>query len=184
MAPKPAEGRPLAKLPVEQRDRLYTLPPAMSIDPNKTYQATITTGKGDIVLDLDQKAAPNAVNSFVVLANLGYYDGMPVAFVRPDAYTVFGSPKNREDSDAGYALQPETPAGGTQVITGTVTLYPSADQSSGKWLASGSQFLLWTAAAPQLDVPLSAFGKVSSGQDVLTKLAAGDVVTKIEIKEK
>ncbi len=32
------------------------------------------------------------VNNFVLLANLGFYDGMPVAYVQPDAYVVFGSP--------------------------------------------------------------------------------------------
>ncbi|HEX9116907.1 MAG TPA: peptidylprolyl isomerase [Anaerolineae bacterium] len=182
-APAPAEGRPLATLSPDQRDRYYTQPPAMSINPAKTYQATITTAKGKIVLDLDPKTAPNAVNSFVVLANLGFYDGLPVAFVQPGGYAVLGSPKSREDSDAGYVLKPEGPTPAA-VITGTMSLYPTANQATGTYMADGSQFLLWLAAPPPLDVPLSVMGKVSSGQDVVEKLAAGDKIDKIEVTEK
>ena len=43
--------------------------PPMTIDPSKTYTATITTDVGTITVDLDAKAAPKAVNYFVFLAN-------------------------------------------------------------------------------------------------------------------
>jgi cyclophilin family peptidyl-prolyl cis-trans isomerase len=181
---KPADGRPLAKVLPEQREKLYTMAPAMTIDPAKTYQATISTPKGNIVIDLDAKSAPNTVNNFVVLSNLGYYDGMPVAFVRPDIFTVFGSPKASEDSDVGYTLEPEAPTTGSKVITGTMTMYPAADEAASKWMASGSQFLLWHTAAPQSDVPLTVLGQVTGGMDIVKSLAANDKVDKIEIVEK
>ena len=40
----------------------------MTIDPTKTYTATITTTCGDIDVALDTKNAPMATNNFVFLA--------------------------------------------------------------------------------------------------------------------
>src|SRR5436305_1635817 len=38
--------------------RSYTAPPPMTIDPNKTYKATVKTNKGDFTMDLYAKDAP------------------------------------------------------------------------------------------------------------------------------
>ncbi|MCX6030064.1 MAG: peptidylprolyl isomerase [Chloroflexi bacterium] len=183
-APTMESGRPLAKLPVEKRQDLYNTPPAMTIDKNKAYQATIESAKGKIVIDLDAKGFPQSVNNFVTLVNLGFYDGMPVAYIQPDAYVVFGSPANQPGSDVGYNLTPEVGPNGSQVVTGTVSFYPAFDQTSQQVFASGSQFLVAFAEAPGNQTPLSIFGMVSSGLDVLAKLAAGDVITSITISEK
>ena len=48
----------------------------MTIDPDKTYTATIKTSCGEIVVLLNQKAAPIGVNNFVFLAKKGFYDGL------------------------------------------------------------------------------------------------------------
>ena len=50
----------------------------MSIDPDKVYLATFETTKGDILVELYSQEAPTAANNFVVLANLGFFDGMPL----------------------------------------------------------------------------------------------------------
>ena len=55
-APNPpvaAEGRPLAKLKLEERSGVYNAAPAVTIDPAKSYAATIETDKGNIVVELD-----------------------------------------------------------------------------------------------------------------------------------
>ena len=36
----------------------YSNPPAMAIDPNKKYTATLTTSRGEIVCELFAKEAP------------------------------------------------------------------------------------------------------------------------------
>ena len=90
-APNPpvaAEGRPLAKLKLEERSGVYNAAPAVTIDPAKSYAATIETDKGNIVVELDSKTAPTTVNNFVLLSNLGFYDGMPVAHVQEGGYLV------------------------------------------------------------------------------------------------
>ncbi len=187
--PKPPtaqDGRPLAKLPVEGRENLFNTPPALTINPAKTYQATIKTAQGDIVVDLDVKGAPNAVNNFVLLANLGYYDGMPVAFADPAdpdvIYAIFGSPAGDPNSHVGYNLQPEISA--SEIVTGSLVLYWVQDEFTGEVLSNGSQFAIFKVEVPKGDMPLSIFGKVSAGMDVVAKLSTADAVTSITISEK
>ena len=67
----------------------------MVIDPDTIYLATITTAKGDIVLELYSQEAPVAVNNFIVLAELGFYDAMPLLPVGPPAALLTGDPTER-----------------------------------------------------------------------------------------
>ena len=46
----------------------YSSPPAMQIDPKKTYRAVMNTSKGAINIDLFADRAPISVNNFVFLA--------------------------------------------------------------------------------------------------------------------
>ena len=47
-------------------------PPAMQIDPEKTYLVTIVTNRGTIELELYPQHAPKTVNNFVFLARDGF----------------------------------------------------------------------------------------------------------------
>jgi cyclophilin family peptidyl-prolyl cis-trans isomerase len=183
-APVAAKGRPLAKEPLNKRGTLYNLPPSMTIDPKKTYTATIATDKGNIVLSLDAAGSPASVNNFVMLANLGFYDGMPVAYVEPGAAVILGSPESKPDSDVGYRLPLEKNAPQSKVITGTVAYYPMTNPANQQIVASGSQFFISFADLTQLGAPVNILGKVASGQDVVTKLAPGDPIKSITITEK
>jgi cyclophilin family peptidyl-prolyl cis-trans isomerase len=157
--------------------------PGMTIDPAKTYQATMDTDKGKIVVELDAKTAPTSVNNFVTLANLGFYDNMPVAHVEEGTYAIFGSPNSAPDSDAGYTLPIEGGVQPSSVVTGTVAMYP-VQTAQGEWAASGSQFIIAFSAMTENAVPLNVLGKVSEGMDVAQKLAIGDIVKTITITEK
>jgi cyclophilin family peptidyl-prolyl cis-trans isomerase len=186
-APNPpvaAEGRPLAKLKLEERSGVYNAAPAVTIDPAKSYAATIETDKGNIVVELDPKTAPTTVNNFVLLSNLGFYDGMPVAHVQENSYLVAGSPIKRPDSDVGYTLALEPTANASKVITGTVSMYPIQDPATGQPLASGSQFFISFMQTPEGTVPLNVFGKVIEGMEVATKLAIDDIIKTITITAK
>ncbi|MGC8780739.1 MAG: peptidylprolyl isomerase [Anaerolineae bacterium] len=183
-APQAEPGRPLAKIPATQREGLYNTPPALPGQMPNAYEATIKTPRGDIVIALDTKSAPKAVFSFVTLANLGFYDGMPVAFIQPDLYMVSGSPNSRPDSDVGYQLDPEPWPQGSPVITGTVALYPYFDDASGAVRASGSQFFISLAAVEQNDVPLSILGQVIRGLEIVPQLTISDTLTSVTIVEK
>jgi peptidyl-prolyl cis-trans isomerase B (cyclophilin B) len=188
--PVAAEGRPLAKLKLEERSGVYNAAPAMTIDPAKSYAATIETDKGNIVVELDPKTAPVTVNNFVLLSNLGYYDGMPVAHVQQSGadgqpgFAVTGSPAKRPDSDVGYTLAVEPTAAASQVVTGTLAMYPLPDPATGQPLASGSQFLIASNAFPDSGTPFNVFGKVVEGLDIVAKLAIDDIIKTITISER
>ncbi len=172
-APTAQEGRPLATVEVAQRDRYFNQPPAMTIDKTKKYQATIETSQGTIVVELDPSVAPTTVNNFVTLANLGFFDGMPVAHVQEGTYAVFGSPKASPDSDVGYTLPLEGPEA-TKIVTGTVAMYPVAD-AAGNPVGSGSQFFISFMAVPEGNVPMNVVGVVTSGLDAAQKLVGASV---------
>ncbi|MEJ5200187.1 MAG: peptidylprolyl isomerase, partial [Anaerolineae bacterium] len=127
---------------------------------------------------------PKAVFNFVTLANLGFYDGMPVAFIQPDLYMVTGSPNSRPDSDVGYQLDPEPWPQGSPVITGTVAMYPYFDDASASVRASGSQFFISLATVEENDVPLSILGQVIRGLEIVPQLTISDTLTSVTIVEK
>ncbi len=67
-------------------------PPEYQIDGSKVYRTTISTPKGDIVMDLDPQLAANTVNNFVGLARQGFYDGLTFHRVVPDFVIQGGCP--------------------------------------------------------------------------------------------
>ncbi len=81
----------------------YPVPPPMTIDPKKSYTATIELEKGgEIVIKLHADKAPRAVNSFVFLARDGFYDGLTFFKVTPGDRAQTGDPKNGLDVVPGY----------------------------------------------------------------------------------
>ncbi len=183
-APSLEPGRPLAKLPIAQREGIYNTAPQAPEKQPAAYEATIKTPKGDVVLTLDPQVAPQAVYNFVLLANLGFYDDMPVAFIQPDMYMVTGSPASDPESDVGYALKPESGPQSAGVITGTVALYPVFDPFTGDIQASGSQFFIALAVVEDNQTPLSILGKVIRGLDIVAQLTVSDTLKNITIVEK
>ena len=70
----------------------FNAAPAMTIDTSRSYTATISTNKGDFVVTLYDDLAPTAVNNFVVLANLGFYDNVPINDINRGQVMVFACP--------------------------------------------------------------------------------------------
>jgi peptidyl-prolyl cis-trans isomerase B (cyclophilin B) len=184
-APASEEGRPLAALAVAERERYFNMPAeSVTLEEGKTYQATVKTSKGDIVIDLDSERGATTVNNLKLLADLGFYDGMPVSYVEPDTYALFGSPASRPDSDVGYLLPLEPDAATSQIVTGTVAMYPIPDQASGELRASGSQFFISLVELPSEGTQLNVLGKISEGLDIVAQLQTGDAVESITVNEK
>ncbi|MBK8051664.1 MAG: peptidylprolyl isomerase [Anaerolineales bacterium] len=183
-APSAATGndRPLASIPPAERDGYFNAPPEQVIDTAKTYTATIKTAAGDIVVALYDDLAPLAVNNFVVLSDLGFYDGLPINQVNPEEIVVFGSPSGDPNADVGYRFSPEV---NLQVedAPGIVT-YRVVDQTAdGAFVASGSQIFLSIIAPPAgAGESYSYFGKIVEGMDVLGQLVANDPIESITIE--
>lgn len=180
-APTSLEGdRPLAELAPEERNAYFNAPPEMVIDAAADYRAILTTSKGDIELTLNAEEAPIAVNNFVVLVNLGFYDGLSITAI-PGQALVFGSLTEDQASDVGYTFAPETGFEPTRGSLAYVVLQPMPNEPP---VSSGSQLLIALTDPPVETAQFySFFGTVTDGDDVLDELTSDDIIESVTIVE-
>ena len=88
-------------------ERQYYECPEMTIDPTAQYIATLETEKGNIVLELYPDVAPLAVNSFIFLAQNGWFDGVTFHRVLPGFVAQAGDPSGTGYGGPGYAFRNE-----------------------------------------------------------------------------
>jgi cyclophilin family peptidyl-prolyl cis-trans isomerase len=129
------------------------------------------TSCGAITLELDPGLAPATVNSFVFLAEQGYFDGTVSHRVAPGFVIQAGDPTATGSGGPGYFLPDELPAPGFVYIRGTVAMANSGPNSGG------SQFFLVLEDTP-LGPDFSVFGTVSDGLDVMDRIAALPLTTR------
>ena len=141
----------------------YSAPVDQKIDPNKTYRARLDTTHGPIELQLDPKVAPGHVNSFVFLAREGFYNGVPFHRVIPGFMIQGGDPTGTGTGGPGYKVKAEFNK--TKHTRGVLSMARTNDPNS-----AGSQFFIMHADAPVLDNQYTAFGKVTSGIEVVDKI--------------
>jgi cyclophilin family peptidyl-prolyl cis-trans isomerase len=147
----------------------YPTPPAMAIDPAKRYTATIETSAGTMVAELFPGDAPNTVNNFVFLARDGFYNGVAWHRVLPDFVAQAGDPTGTGIGGPGYTLPVEATT--ESFSTGLVAM---AKPQSAEAENNGSQFFVMLTDEPTFDGKFTAFGKVTSGLDVLKNLSPRD----------
>lgn len=176
----PASTGEAAKLQPQQRSEMYKSAPAMTIDMNKTYVATIKTAKGNIVVELYPKDAPQHVNNFVFLARDGFYNGLKFHRVEPGFVIQGGDPLGNGTGGPGYNIPPEIKAKHTKGAIAMARRGGPAQTTP----SSGSQFYITLAATPFLDGQYTAFGQTTAGMDVVEKIAIGDVIQSITVEEK
>ena len=157
----------------------YSAPPAATIDPNKSYMATIKTDKGDIKIQLNAKDAPATVNNFVFLAKDGFYDGSTFYRVIADKdgaihFAQAGDPTGTGSGGPGYDLPVEATAGQPFDLPGILAM--AKPNEAGK-PNNGSQFFFTLQSEPTLNGRDTAFGKVVEGLDVLKSLPVRDPQT-------
>ena len=169
---------PTARAAEKKERKTYTEAPKMTIDPNKTYTATIETAKGKIVCELYPKEAPEHVNSFVFLAREGYFDGLK--FHRVEDWVIQGGdPTGTGGGGPGYKIKNEAAKNTHKHEAGTLAMARTPDPDS-----AGSQFYFTKQAAPSLDGAYTIFGKATEGLDVINKIERGDEIKSIKIEEK
>jgi peptidyl-prolyl cis-trans isomerase B (cyclophilin B) len=155
----------------------WTTPPAMMIDPNKKYTATVVTERGNIVIELYPQHAPKTVNNFVFLVREGFYDGLIFHRVISDFMIQGGDPTGSGRGGPGYKFEDETSGNPLKHGTGYLSMANSGPNSNG------SQFFITHGPQPHLDGKHTVFGKVIEGMDVVNAINQGDVMTKVEISE-
>lgn len=160
---------------------IFDAPPEMSVTEAQTYQATLKTSQGDIVLELSGALAPTHVNSFIFLAQQQWYDGSEFFYVADNFVALTGDPSNTTYGYPGYYCDGEKQSVFSEV--GTVGALPN-----------GQFFITLGADAAQLNGQFTQIGRVVEGIDVLDKLtrtmprdptnATPDVLQSIQIVEK
>jgi cyclophilin family peptidyl-prolyl cis-trans isomerase/protein-disulfide isomerase len=156
-----------ARLALLER-RHFDAPPAMIIDPQKSYRATLITEKGDIVIDLYPQAAPTAVNNFVFLAREGWYNNVTFHTVVPGFFAQTGDPSDTGRGSPGYAIPDEHDNGLAFDRAGLVAMA----QPMGIANSAGSQFFITLDSLPEWNNNYTIFGEVVAGLDVAQRLTA------------
>ncbi len=159
--------------------RQFSSAPERVIDPEKSYTATLTTNRGEIMIELAAKDAPNTVNNFVYLSCAGYYDGLNFHRVISDPPFMIqgGCPRGDGTGGPGYNFGDEFSAGWRHSGPGMLSM---ANAGPG---TNGSQFFITLAAQPHLDNHHTVFGKVTAGLDAVQAVRQGDKIQRIEIAE-
>jgi len=150
-------------------------PSGITIDPAKTYTATIDTNVGTMVIALDAANAPTSVNNFVYLTRAGFYDGLLFNRAVKDFVIQTGSPDNTTVGGPGYTIQAELPT--SNYAIGSVAWAKAGSEPAG---TAGSQFFIGTGSnVTSLPKDYGYIGKVTQGLDVAKKImgyapASGD----------
>ena len=150
--------------------------PAFEIDPTATFDVTIATTKGDIVMALDAKLAPITVNNFVVNARNGFYDGLKFHRVVPGFVIQGGDPEGTGRGGPGYKFADEP-------VKAAYTLGAVAMANAGPD-TNGSQFFICIDDCQTKLQPLyNLFGYVTSGIEVAVAIAVGDKMTTVTVTD-
>lgn len=166
---KAAETQPT---PTQPSRKQWSAPPALQIDPNKQYFATLKTEFGDIRIELFAKDAPNTVNNFVFLANEKFYDGVVFHRIIKSFMIQGGDPTGTGGGGPGYRFADELRVK-RSYDPGIVAMANSGPNTQG------SQFFICNGpscknlnGAPNY----TQFGKVVAGMDVVEKISSLPVV--------
>jgi cyclophilin family peptidyl-prolyl cis-trans isomerase len=143
------------------------------VDAAKTYTAKIQTDAGTFTVELDTKRTPKTANSFVFLAQKGFYDCVTFHRVIPDFVIQGGDPTGSGSGGPGYQFDDEA-LDGTTYASGDLAMANAGPNTNG------SQFFVITSdngAKTLLDAAggvakYTRFGKVTSGMDVVKKIEA------------
>jgi len=144
----------------------YASPPQLTIDPAKSYSATIKTSAGEMTAELFAADAPNTVNNFVFLAREGFYDGVIFHRVIKGFMIQGGDPTGTGRGGPGYKFADEQVS--RPYARGTLAMANAGPNTNG------SQFFIMHADYP-LPPNYTIFGKLTAGEDIVDKIANAPV---------
>ncbi len=127
-------------------------------------------GRGTIRAELLADKAPGTVENFKKLACQGFYDGTTFHRVIPGFMIQGGDPNSKDadpmnDGTGGPGYQIKAEFNDTRHERGILSMARSAHPDS-----AGSQFFITVAPAPHLDNQYTAFGRVTSGMEVVDEI--------------
>ena len=142
--------------------------PAPRAQPQATAQLRLETVRGEIVLELYGRLAPQTTAALVQLANAGFYDGKTFHRVLGDFVAQGGCPRGDGWGGPGFAVPDETsPLPFTRGAVGIAT----SGRDTG-----GSQLFVMHAYHPHLDGAYTLVGRVVRGIEVVDALQVDDSI--------
>ncbi len=152
------------------KDLQYDAAPEMTIDPDASYTAVMDTTAGEIRLNLRADIAPITVNSFVFLANEGFYDCVTFHRVLQDFMAQGGDPTGTGMGGPGYQFVNETVDDVTFDKSGLLAMANAGPDTNG------SQFFITFEPAEFLNGGYTIFGEVADE-------ASMDAVNQIQLRD-
>jgi peptidyl-prolyl cis-trans isomerase B (cyclophilin B) len=148
-----------------------SLPPAAP-DSKAAYTATMKTNRGNIVINLLNSKAPCTVNSFVSLADQGYFNNTPCHRLTTSGIFVLqcGDPSGTGDGTPGYGFGNENLPAASSSGEATYAQATVAMANTGQPDSNGSQFFLVYKNSP-LPPDYTEFGTIVSGLNILQNVA-------------
>jgi peptidyl-prolyl cis-trans isomerase B (cyclophilin B) len=136
-----------------------------------TYQATITTNRGPIVIDLLNSKATCTVNSFVFLAVKKYFNNTHChRLVTSGIYVLqCGDPTGTGTGGPGYQFADENLSGAAGYPAGTVAMANAGPNTNG------SQFFMVYQNNSALQAAYTPFGRIVSGLSIIKAVAKAGV---------
>lgn len=154
-------------------EKSWSSPPAMALKADKKYEAVFDTTEGKFTVTLNSESAPKTVNNFVFLSRQGYYNNVVFHRIMKTFMIQTGDPTGTGMGGPGYTIDDELKPN-FQYDPGIVAMAKTRAKNSG-----GSQFFICTgpdcAASLNPQPDYTIFGKVSSGMDVVDKIASTPV---------
>ena len=125
---------------------------------------------GMIELELDRESAPITVENFVSLAKAGFYDGLTFHRIIAGFMIQGGDPVGNGTGGSGKNIKGEFAVNGVankiSHVRGVISMARARDYNS-----ASSQFFIMHADGKYLDGQYAAFGHVTSGMDVVDRIA-------------
>lgn len=136
----------------------------------KTFIATVTTSCGVITMELDGTKAPQTVASFLGLAKSGYWADSPCHRLTTSGIFVLqcGDPTGTGSGNPGYGFGVENAPADFTFAPGTLAMARTTDPNSN----GGQFFIVYKSTVLQDATGYSIFGKITSGMDIVDKIAA------------
>ena len=138
-----------------------------------TAAANIETMHGNIAIEFFPDAAPKTVENFRKLVTGGFYDNLVFHRIVPGFVIQGGDPNTKTDAGrsrwgtGGPGWNVKAEFNKNKHTRGALSMARSQDPNS-----AGSQFFIVLKDSNFLDGQYTVFGRVTSGMDVVDKIAA------------
>lgn len=139
-----------------------------------SYSAVIKTTKGDIEILLSTRDAPRTVANFLDKSERGFYKNL--TFHRVEDWVVQGGDPDGNGTGGGLM---QTELNNLQFVPGSLGVARGGDIR----VSNDSQFFITKTESPHLNQQYTNFGIVTNGMDVVNKIAIGDKILGIIIKD-